>query len=416
MVLLLKITMFAIKRELKLNNKEASRLAGCAGYSRFVYNYGLAMMKDSWSFEGVKASDAKRLGAIKKVFNNETKKRSEFAWCNAYSSRIYQNAFRDLASAFSRWRNASLKAEMPTFKRKRHECSFTVDSSSGAVLVQAGKSIKVPTLGTFRLKEAVPFNCISQTFTVSRKAGKWYVSFMVKACPLPAMKHTEKETGIDLGVKTFATLASGESIDSPASLKQAKAKLRRTQWKNRNKVQGNRKLKQRASNNAHRYYQQLRKQHKHIANIREDFLQKLTTRLGQTYQRIAIEDLNVRGMMANHKLADAIGNLGFYRFREMLTYKQPFHGFELTVVDRWFPSSKMDSRCGHIQSMPLKERVYCCGGCGHTIDRDHNAAINILNWPNVPTLPMAIGIRTTVERVAPTPRREAVIEQLNLFV
>ena len=136
------------------------------------------------------------------------------------------------------------------------------------------------------------------------------------------MQHTEQKTGIDLGVKTFATLANGETIETPASIKKAKLKLARLQWRNRNKVSGNRKLKQRSSNNAHRYYQQLRKAHKHIANIREDFLQKTTTTLAKTYQHIQIEDLNVSGMMANHKLSEAIGLLGFYRFRELLTYKQ----------------------------------------------------------------------------------------------
>ena len=175
--------MFAIKRELKLNNKEAGLCAGSAGYSRFVYNFGRDMMMQSWGFEDIKASDAKRLGAIKKVFTNHTKKQPDYAWCNGYSSRIYQNAFRDLATAFSRWRNPELKAEMPTFKKKRHQCSFTVDSSGGKVLVPAGKTIKIPTLGTFRLKEAIPFTCVSQTFTVSRDAGKWYVSFMVSGLP-----------------------------------------------------------------------------------------------------------------------------------------------------------------------------------------------------------------------------------------
>lgn len=408
--------MFAIKRELKLNNKEAGYLAGCAGYSRFVYNFGLAMAKGSWSFEGVRAGDSKRITAIKKVFTGYTKKQPEYAWCNQYSSRIYQNAFRDLATAFSRWRNPELKAEMPTFKKKRHSCSFTVDSSNGKVLVSAGKSIKIPTLGIYRLKEAIPFNCVSQTFTVSKEAGKWFVSFRVPACPLPAMQHTEKAVGIDLGVKCFATLSSGESVDSPAQLKTAKAKLKRIQWRNRNKVQGNRKLKQRASNNAQRYYQRLRKQHKRVSSIREDFLQKTTTTLAKTYRRIAIEDLNVSGMMANHKLADAISNLGFYRFRELLTYKQIYHGFELTVIDRWFPSSKTYSKCGHKQPMQLKERIYRCVEI--TIHRliASTAAINILNWPKVPTLPMAIGIRTTVDTVAPTPVAETVIEQLNLFV
>ena len=407
--------MYGIKRELDPNNKQASFFAGSAGYSRFVYNYGLGMVLGSWDFEGVEAGDSKRVDAIRKVFTNYTKKSPEYAWCNQYSSRIYQNAFRNLKTAFTRWRNPDLKAEMPQFKKKRHHCSFTVDSSGGGLWVSAGKSIKLPTLGIFRLKEAIPYNCISQTFTVSREAGKWYVSFMVKACPLPTMKHTEQATGIDLGVKCFATLSDGESIHAPQSLKTAKTKLRRLQYRNRNKVLGNRRLKVRASSNAHRYYQQLRKQHKHIANIREDFLQKTTTTLAKTYQRIQIEDLNVKGMIANHKLAEAISSLGFYRFRALLNYKQVFHGFELAVIDRWFASSKTCSDCGYKQPMPLKERTYHCGHCGMKKDRDHNAAINILNWPIIKTLPVASGIRTIADTVAPTPVVDAIIEQLNLF-
>jgi putative transposase len=190
--------MFSIKRELKLNNKQKSYLSGCAGYARFVYNMGLAMIKESWNFEGIKASDSKRLNEIKKVFTNHVKTLPEYAWMNNYSSRIYQNAFMALSKAFSNWRKGIAKmpqlalskafsnwrkgiAKMPQFKKKRHECSFTVDSSNGKVLVKEGKTIKIPTLGTFKLKEAIPFNCVSQTFAISCSGGKWYVSFSEEA-------------------------------------------------------------------------------------------------------------------------------------------------------------------------------------------------------------------------------------------
>ena len=161
--IMVEIPMYAIKRELKVNNKEANWLDQCAGFSRFVYNYGLWIMKASWEFYHVKASDSKRLNAIKKVFTNVTKKSAELAWCNNYPSRIYQNAFRNLAKAFSRWRDPLLKAQMPKFKKKRHQCSFTVDDCNGKRLLFAGKQINIPTLGWFRLKEAIPYNCISQT-------------------------------------------------------------------------------------------------------------------------------------------------------------------------------------------------------------------------------------------------------------
>lgn len=398
--------MFAIKRELKLNNKEATLMTQCGGYSRFVYNYALGILRQSWDFEGVKAGDSKRLSAIKKVFNNVTKKQDSFQWCNKLSSRIYQNAFRDLQSGLSRWRKG--QAGMPRFKRKRHECSFTVDSSSGKVLVQQGKTIKIPTLGTLNLKEAIPYNCISQTFTISRKAGKWYVSFMVDAEPLPELKHTRQRVGVDLGIKCYAILSDGTTAVAPASIKKTKTKLRRIQWRNRNKVVGNRKQGIKQSKRAERYFDLLRKTHKHVANIREDFLQKTTTQWAKTYQEIKIEDLNVKGMMANHKLSAALAEVGLYRTRELLSYKQKFHGFQLTIVDRWFPSSKTCSSCGHKQDMPLKERVFDCGGCGMKKDRDYNASINLEFWP---ALPMAIGIRTDVNCVGPTPQAEASIEQ-----
>ncbi|MGB3511749.1 MAG: helix-turn-helix domain-containing protein [Microcoleaceae cyanobacterium] len=164
--------MYAIKRELKLNNQEKSFFAGCAGFSRFVYNHGLSLLKATRDIPEISGSDSKRLDAIKKVFTNITKKQTEYVWTNKYSSRIYQNAFRDLKKAFSRWRNLKIKAELPRFKKKKHHCSFTVDSSNGKVLVYEGKKIKIPTLGTFRLKEAIPYNCVSQTFTIYIKRSR----------------------------------------------------------------------------------------------------------------------------------------------------------------------------------------------------------------------------------------------------
>ncbi len=123
------------------------------------------------------------------------------------------------------------------------------------------------------------------------------------------------------------------------------------------------------------------KRHARIANIRRDFLQKTTTDISRKYYRIRIEDLNVAGMIANHKLAVAISSLGFYEFRRMLTYKAAFFGSKVELVDRWFPSSKTCSCCGNVQPMPLSERVYKCGNCGVAIDRDLNAAINLQHAP-----------------------------------
>ena len=163
-------------------------------------------------------------------------------------------------------------------------------------------------------------------------------------------------------------------------MKRAKIKLGKIQSRNSNNLLGNRRAGIETSKNAVKYYQKLRKKHLYIANVREDFLQKTTTLLAKTYQHILVEDLNVKGMMANHKLSDALSNLGLYRFRELLSYKQECFGFLLTIVDRWFPSSKTCSVCGNIQDMPLCERVYHCQNCGQVMDRDLNGSINLENW------------------------------------
>lgn len=177
-------------------------MAKHAGFSRVVYNYGLSVF---WASLECKASDTKRLLAIKKCLTNVTKKKTEFFWMNQLSSRVYQNAIANLQTAFSRWRSGL--GEKPTPKLKKHGQSFTVDASSGKVLIPSGNRIKIPTLGIFRLAEPLKESYISQTFTISCKAGEWYVSFAVEAERIPPIVHeVYGRTGIDLGVFCFATL------------------------------------------------------------------------------------------------------------------------------------------------------------------------------------------------------------------
>ncbi|MEH1785072.1 MAG: transposase [Nostoc sp.] len=386
--------MFAIKRELKLNNVETSLMRGNAGFKRWVYNYGLELLTTSWSFEGVKLSDSKRLDTIKKVFTQVTMQKAEYAWMKLYPSTVYQSAFMDLKDAFSRWRKGL--TEFPKKKSKKKGDSFTVYKTSGIylekgkpalpftnrVVINAGKLIKLPGLKELRLKERIDFICSSQTFTVSRIADKWFVSFVLDAENIPPVIHLIDKLGIDLGVKTLATCSDGTVYDMPITTKKAKTKLGKLQWKNRNKVLGNKKLKIRASNNAKRYYVQLAGQHAHIANIRRDTTQKMTTDISRKAYVIRIEDLNVQGMIANHKLAQAVSNNCFYEIRRQLIYKQAYYGTKVGLVDRWFPSSKMCSKCHHIQPMSLSDRIFRCkSGCGNIQDRDENASINLRDAP-----------------------------------
>ena len=359
--------MFAIKRALKLNNNEATLMAKHAGFRRVVFNFGLSLRTQMYS-EG-KLSDSKVIDQVKKVLTNHVKKQPEFAWMNQLSSRVYQNALIDLKNAFSRYRSG--KAGHPKFASRRNGQSFTVDSSNGKVLLSAGKTIKIPTLGTFRLDEPLECGYVSQTFTISKEGSRWFISFCVDAERLP-VKQPKSSVGIDVGIKSFAILSNQQVFDAPKPLKQAKTKLASLQRQASRQVKG--------SNNQRKTYNKISRLHAQIACIRKDFLHKLTTYLVKTFNLIKIENLNVLGMMANHKLAGAISDLGFYEFKRQLDYKCQMYGANLVLVDQWFPSSKTCSNCESKKDMPLGVRTYDCPVCGISINRDLNASMNILNW------------------------------------
>lgn len=387
--------MFAIKRELRLNKVETSQMRGLAGFKRFVYNYGLDLIQASWDFEGIKASDSTRIDAIKKVFTSVTMQKPENAWMKTYPSTLYQSAFIDLKKAFKRWREGL--AEFPKKNSKKKGDSFTVYKTSGVypekgkpalpftnrVIIESGKRIKLPGLKTFRLKEGIDFTCSSQTFTISRTADKWFVSFVLNVEKLPPIIHLVEKIGLDLGVKSLATCSDGSKYDMPATTRKAKTKLGKLQWRNRNKILGNKKLKNRPSNNARQFYNKLSRQYARIANIRQDITQKMTTDLSRKAYIIRIEDLNVSGMIANHKMASAVSNNCFYEIRRQLIYKQSHYGTKVELVDRWYPSSKTCSKCQHIQPTKLSDRVFQCqnSACSHIQDRDENAAVNLENAP-----------------------------------
>ncbi|MCL1466248.1 MULTISPECIES: RNA-guided endonuclease InsQ/TnpB family protein [Argonema] len=386
--------MFAIKRELKVNNKERSLMRGIAGFKRFVYNYGLDLIAASWDWEDVRGSDAKRIDTIKKVFTQVTMKKPEYAWMNKYPSTVYQSAFIALKKSFDSWRKGL--TDFPKKKCKKKGDSFTVYKTSGIypekgkpalpftnrVVIDAGKIIKLPGLKTFRLKEKIDFTCSSQTFTVDRIADKWFVSLAVDAQKIPPIYHPVQKVGVDLGVKCLATVSDGTCYAMPATTKRAKTKLSKLLLHNRNKKHGHKKLGIGASNNAKRYYIELAREYARISNIRRDTIQKMTTDLSRRVYCIRIEDLNVSGMMANHKLASAVTDNCFYEVRRQLIYKQAHYGTKVEIVDRWYPSSKMCSNCRHIQPMKLSERVFRCQKCNHVQDRDENASVNLENAPD----------------------------------
>ena len=203
---------------------------------------------------------------------------------------------------------------------------------------------------------------------VKEPSGKYFVSLTVQEAErqFPA---TNSSVGIDLGIETFATLSTGEKFKQPAKIRKLRKKLAALQRSYSRKAKGS-KRREKARIKAARL-------HQHIADVRKDFLHKLSTKLVRENQTVVLEDLNIGGMLKNRCLARCIGEQGWRTFRDMLAYKCEWYGRKLELCSRWLPSSKTCSACGEKKALTLKDRVWTCT-CGATHDRDINAAQNIL--------------------------------------
>jgi putative transposase len=235
------------------------------------------------------------------------------------------------------------------------------------------KSIQLQRLGLLRLKECnyLPMSGVHiLNATVSEKAGHWFVSLQVEM-DVPEVAVTDKPVaGIDLGIHRMAQVSDGTYFETPRSLKSALTKLKRAQ-----RVVSRR---QKGSANRRKAVKQLARAHFRVSNIRKDALHQATTYLTKTKSAIVLENLNVSGMLKNHRLAQAIADVGLYEFRRQINYKGGWYGCEVLLADRYYPSSKRCSGCGQVKpDLSLNEREYCCGYCGLVIDRDLNAAINL---------------------------------------
>ncbi|MBN3897112.1 MAG: IS200/IS605 family element transposase accessory protein TnpB [Nostoc sp. NOS(2021)] len=355
--------LLGFKTELKLNNLQRTQLLQHCGVSRHAWNWGLALTKQILDhnqinpIEKIKFPSAidlhKWLVALVKP---------EYPWYYECSKSTPQEALRSLRTA---WDRCFKKISgVPNFKKRGLSDRFTIE---GAIKVIGLSKIQVPKIGILKTYERLP-QLNPKSVSISRQAKKWFISFRFdveqQECSNTSI------IGVDLGIKTLATLSSGEVIVGCKSYCFFEAKLSRLQWLNRHKIKG--------SANWKKAQIEIARVHRKIANIRKDTLHKLTIYLSKNHAQVVIEDLNVRGMMANHKLGKAIGDMGFYEFRRQLTYKCELYGSKLVVVDRWFPSSKTCSNCGtKKETLPLKERVFECGHCSFVLNRDLNAAINL---------------------------------------
>lgn len=358
----------AFRYEIDPTNVQRSLLVKSAGVARFAFNWALADRKRRFEENEGKA---KYTTAIEqhRLLNNL--KATAFPWMYEVSKCAPQEALRDCERAFKNfWRGwkQGRKVGFPRFKKKGLNDSFRL---TGAISI-CPRGIVLPRIGEVRAKEATgKFHGRILSATVRREADRWFVSLTVEAerCdPRPVQGPT---VGVDLGLEAFATLSDGTRIEAPKPLKTALDRLRRRSRQHSRKQKGSRNRRKAAL--------RLARLHRRIRNTRTDWLHKLTTTLAKTKLVIVVEDLSVRGMIRNRRLARSISDAGWHEFRRMLDYKTKWYGSELRVIGRFQPSSRTCSACNaYHQTLTLADRTLVCHECGHTEHRDLNAARNIL--------------------------------------
>ncbi|MBC6468788.1 IS607 family element RNA-guided endonuclease TnpB [Actinomadura alba] len=361
-------------------------LASHAGAARFAWNWGLVACQDRYAAERMWYSGAE----LHKLWNAVKKTEPALAWWGENSKCVYQEAFRDLDRAlreFVKSRKGARKGRrlgFPKFKR-RGRCRDSFRFSTG-VMRCAGRTVTLPRLGTIATHE--PTRKLTRRLengtarilsaTISRTAQRWHVSFTVEVDRAVPARHARPRSavGVDLGVKTLLTAMDDHGtvieVAGPKALSAGLRKLRRL-----GKAHSR---KQRGSANRAKAAARLARHHARVADLRAEVLHKATSALAARFETVVVEDLNVTGMLANRRLARAVADQGFYATRRMLEYKTRWNGGRLMVAGRWYPSSKTCSGCGSRKpSLSLAERTFRCDGCGLVLDRDVNAARNLLN-------------------------------------
>ncbi|KAB2341787.1 RNA-guided endonuclease InsQ/TnpB family protein [Actinomadura rudentiformis] len=342
---------------------ELSRTFGCV---RKVYNMALQARTEAWTLRAERVNYNQTSALL-----TAWKRTEELAYLNDVSSVPLQQALRHLQTAFTNF--FAKRAKYPRFKSKK-KSRESAEYTTSAFRFRDGRLTlaKMSEPLVIVWSRPLPEGAAPSTVTVSRDtAGRWFVSLLVEDPTIRLLPATDTAVGVDAGLDHLLTLSTGEKITNPRHERRDRDRLAKAQRHLSRKAKGEGANRAKARRRVARI-------HARIADRRRDTLHKLTTRLVRENQTIVIEDLTVRNLLKNGKLARAISDAAWSEFRSMLEYKASWYGREVIAVDRWFPSSKLCSTCGALQDkMPLNVRTWTCG-CGTTHDRDVNAANNIL--------------------------------------
>ena len=394
----------AVKVRLDPTPRQERMMASHAGAARFAYNAGLARVKEA--LDNGESADWSHY-SLRRWWNANkdelaVNRTTGEVWWSQNSKEAYSGGLRSLSQGLSNWsksRKGQRKGKrvgFPKFKSKNATMRFAYSTDFTAPTAGDPYGLKLPRIGRVHCMENV-YKLVNGAHlvrvSVSRRAGCWYASLTVEREPTATQAPKGGAVGVDLGVKSLATLSDGTVVPNPRALNTKLSALRKAQRALSRKVKGSAR-REKAKGRVARLYAR-------VADVRADAINKATTMIADTYGTVCIEDLHVAGMVKNHHLARSLSDAALGEFRRQLEYKTARTGAVLRVVDRRFPSSKTCSNCGVVKAkLPLSERVFNCDDCGASMDRDLNAAINIRVAGSAPETLNAHG--GTVRRGSPS--------------
>ena len=366
-----------IRVRLYPNKEQEQKINKTLGCYRFVYNHMLSLKQEAYK------RDKTNLGLceLSKYFFEKMLKDEQYAFFKEENKHVMQQAIRQMLSAYNKFFKEH--NGFPKFKSKKDRQSALFSSVSISkrntfeikhiTLTQPLKNIKFRCSDLY-LRRLQKYSKNIRSATLSKtKSGNYFLSILVEMedTELKRFEHTDKQVGIDLGVKDFVITSDGEVFENKHFLKKEEKKLKRLQRQLSRKVKG--------SNNREKQRVKIAKLFERMTNKKEAYIHFVVNDLLSRYDTIFMEDLNVKGLLKNHHLSKAIQDVGFYKFKEILSNKALVNDKQVVFVDRFYPSSKTCSVCGYKkEDLTLKDREWTCPNCGTRHDRDINAAVNII--------------------------------------
>lgn len=367
----------AVKIRLYPNKTQEQTLNKVLGCYRFVYNQCLAQKQNAYKADktNLKVTD------LSKWFHGTLLKDEQYAWLKEQNTKVMKQAIRQMDGAYQKF--FKQHNGFPKFKTKKDKQSalFPIDAISKCntfetrhiSLTTPLKNIKFRCSDLY-FRRLQKYNKNIRSATLSKtKSGNFFLSILIEMedTELKRFEHTNKQVGIDLGVKDFVIKSDGEVFENKHFFKKEEKQIKKLQRQLSKKVKG--------SNNRKKAQVRIAKLFERITNKKDAYIHYITNKLLAYFDTIFMEDLNVQGMLRNHHLAKAIQEIGFYKFRDTLVNKATVNNKQVVFVDRYFPSSKTCSVCGYKKrDLMLSDREWVCPKCGTHHDRDMNAAVNIL--------------------------------------